>query len=376
MKGICQLACLIATPCLAAHVGAQDNAERRDSAGVALISAPVTDRSLPWRITRTGTLGGASAEELLPHLVPGAGIAALSDGTIVATDRERARVLYFRPDGALERTSGGRGGGPGEYQILGGVATNRDTVVVYDVAAPHFTLLSGDGRYVGTRVIPSRPWDRFAFAGGRFVAVTSQSPANQIELRLVAVAQDTVELARQTQELRPVPACGTTLPMTPYLLPPLAWAVRDRTVAASSSASYRIDVYGDARLAVRIARAIRPRRVTDDDVRREAGDGLTMRGGTGCRVAPDVLIRSRGAADVVPAISDLTIDPAGRLWVHRWAPRGTGALTDVFNADGTYLGTLPRGTPFPALFTGPDRFVAVEVDADGVQTLGLYHIAR
>jgi hypothetical protein len=164
--------------------------------------------------------------------------------------------------------------------------------------------------------------------------------------------------------------------MAPYLVPPLAWAALGGTVAVSHAAPYSIAVFRDTRLAMRITRALPARRPTADDIRREAADGLTLRGAGGCRVPPEPLIRARGAADVVPSITDLTFDPDGRLWVRRWAARGTPAPIDVYRADGTYEGTLPSGTAFPAFFVTRDRFVSVETDADGVETLAIFGVSR
>jgi hypothetical protein len=169
---------------------------------------------------------------------------------------------------------------------------------------------------------------------------------------------------------------SATLPMTPYLSPPLAWSASGTTVAVASTTAYTIDVYRNARAALRITRALPQHRVTADDVRREAGDGMRMRGGTACHIPPEVLIRGRGAAEVAPSIAEITIDPTGRIWVWRWAPRGTGRLTDIFATDGTYEGTLPRGTAFPAFFATAERFVAVETDPDGIKTLALYDVSR
>jgi hypothetical protein len=239
-------------------------------------------------------------------------------------------------------------------------------------------VLGPDGRYVRTRPLPFRTWDRFAIVGDRFVGVAFESRNDRVELRLGGVARDTVEYARQTRPLRPVEltGCGTTMPMEPYLLPSLAWATSGQTVAVSSGPQYAFDIFRGERLVARVTRAVRNRRANDDDVRREAGDGMRLRGGAGCTIPPDVLIRGRGAAEVVPAIAQIAVDPMGRVWVRRWAPRGTPFMIDVYEQTGAYLGTLPAGTPFPLAFTAGDRFVSLETDADGVETLVLHRIER
>lgn len=67
-----------------------------------------------------------------------------------------------------------------------------------------------------------------------------------------------------------------------------------------------------------------------------------------------------GMAATLPAIRQVRVGPDGSLWVQRFAVKGDTALVDVFEPDGTYAGTLPEGTLFPAAFlpNGDPVFVA------------------
>jgi hypothetical protein len=48
-------------------------------------------------------------------------------------------------------------------------------------------------------------------------------------------------------------------------------------------------------------------------------------------------------ADIIPAITSITVDPSGRIWVVRRPERvGDVAPIDLIGRDGTYIGTLVK----------------------------------
>lgn len=64
-------------------------------------------------------------------------------------------------------------------------------------------------------------------------------------------------------------------------------------------------------------------------------------------------------ADQIPVVSAMAVDSEGRIWVARSASDGySDGPTDVFGADGSYVGTLAAdGVRIPAAF-GPNGLMA------------------
>lgn len=75
----------------------------------------------------------------------------LEDGSVVVLDNLSHHVLIFRPDGALDRTIGRQGGGPGE---IGGAAEIEigpdETIVLLDYRHRRFTRWNRAGEVLGT----------------------------------------------------------------------------------------------------------------------------------------------------------------------------------------------------------------------------------
>ena len=74
----------------------------------------------------------------------------------------------------------------------------------------------------------------------------------------------------------------------------------------------------------------------------------------------------------IPVIADLAVDPRDRLWIARTGQMGDQATgpTDILEADGEYVGTLPAdGLRIPAAF-GPGGLMAyIDSDEMGVETV-------
>jgi len=104
---------------------------------------------------------------------------------------------------------------------------------------------------------------------------------------------------------------------------------------------------------------------------------MTVRIPTGeRRCSTDEVVEKRGFAPVIPAIGRVVLAPGGELWVERGYISGEHPAVDVFAATGEYLGTLPRGSPFPAAFLPGDRFVTTEKDDLDVVRAVIYHVER
>lgn len=73
-------------------------------------------------------------------------------------------------------------------------------------------------------------------------------------------------------------------------------------------------------------------------------------------------------------MSDLSSGPDGTLWVKRVGLKDESAVIDVFSSEGTYLGTLPPGSPFPVAFLPYDNIVTLEKDEWGGWAVRIYRV--
>ena len=123
-----------------------------------------------------------------------------------------------------------------------------------------------------------------------------------------------------------------------------------------------------------IRRAMTMREVDRSDALREVADGLPIPV-VDCTVPAEEVVLGRGYVDVLPAIAGVAFAPTGDLWVSRSRVRGEDRIVDIYSADGSYTGTLPANSPFPAAFLSNGEFVAIELDEHDVPRLVLYHIS-
>ena len=65
----------------------------------------------------------------------------------------------------------------------------------------------------------------------------------------------------------------------------------------------------------------------------------------------------------IPAILAVKGAPDGTVWAQRSHEDGSAGPIDLLHVDGRYLGTLPRGTAFPAAL-GPDGLIAYAETSD------------
>lgn len=360
--------------------------EREDSAGVEIVRNLGADAPLAWTFTPTLTLGGEDEGVESFFGLSDNSIATDADGNLYILDTGNHRVVVFDPEGTHLRTMGREGEGPGELQLFPvGIAVAEDGVVhVYDWGKRGLVRFAPDGSPLATRRIDhfleSTKW---VLRGSDLLIASPIAPIQEGRVRLLVVGEDgdTATLATfQRAPYKPVDyGCVRLSGQPPLFVPDLAWAAGDSLAFVSSTAAYRVDVYRGARLVTSIRRDLPPRPATRELAIREVGEeGLTIRisGAGTCTVPPEKVVDERGIADVLPAIGDLAVAPDGTLWVRRFSVRGDPSVIDLIAPDGTYLGTLPEGSPFPAAFLPDGRIAAVEKDELDVQRVVVYRVGR
>jgi len=84
------------------------------------------------------------------------GLSLTSEGNFVITDRSEGRVSVFDPDGKLVTTFGGRGQGPGEFQLVGAPRVDaRDRIHVVDIVQRRISMFSLAGALLRETPLPN-----------------------------------------------------------------------------------------------------------------------------------------------------------------------------------------------------------------------------
>lgn len=72
-----------------------------------------------------------------------------ADGNVYVTDSGNHSILKFSPDGELRASFGGKGQGPGEFQMMGGIAVDKDDqMYVVDRSTSYLKVLSSQGNEI------------------------------------------------------------------------------------------------------------------------------------------------------------------------------------------------------------------------------------
>ncbi|MEX2527807.1 MAG: 6-bladed beta-propeller [Gemmatimonadota bacterium] len=315
-------------------------------------------------------------------------------GRLIILDQSAARVHIVDPSGELIMSFGTRGEGPGELAFpLSIAATPSGEIVVYDASNRGFIRFDEQGEYLGN--VPLDPstgmpgQSVLSHPEGGVVSVpvgvvfrgsgledTEDAALPVYHWELNSGADDETPRAvtrawRPSQEDLATPvqvSGGITLRAPPVVgfEPPVSLAVlSDGTLALVDSSAYRIRrIALDGSELEPLSRPLHPRPVTQQDreadlarrlERLETGQAprmqITTRGpGGGSTTLDQEAVRSILRQQLegmvfwteVPVLRRIASDPQGRLWVERRGPsEDVPGATDIFSAQGEYMGTLP-----------------------------------
>jgi hypothetical protein len=359
--------------------------ERADSSGVEIVTHRGPDVALDWEFEVAFTLGGKETGEESFYRIPSGYVAVDGEHSIYVLDRGSNRVVVFDSSGAFVRTLGGEGGGPGEMRFPFAIGVSPAGVVsVFDISKRGLVRFATDGAVLDEMRIT------FPYGGGVIVdrGESLIIPSQQLDTEqstftdeLLSIAgDDTLRLVsniRQAGGSITLESCGMhLLAMTAIFAPEMRWTAVEHGIAVATSAGYEVAVYRDDRIVRLLRRAIDPMPATREAALEELGEGMRVVYGGGVRVCDnDEVLEKRGLADVIPVINELAAGPQGSLWIKRSLGGPTPGPIDVFEADGTYTGTLAAGSPFPIAVLG-DRIAAVQADESDVERLVVYRIVR
>lgn len=361
------------------------DAVRADSAGIEIVTNTGTDRILPWPVEVSDTLYDPATDTLLQGEARMLNVAADLRGRVAYADGgfSDRRVLRTGGDGALHQV-GRRGGGPGEYQMISGIAVS-----------PEGELLVGDfGKRAFLRygpedsVLTPIPWSAFGtgfaqaggYGGGGVIATLSEMSESTSVRRIVQLSgTDTTLLAEVHEEATKqlmYESCQVGFMGAPLFYPSPSWSGNREVVALVTTGHYEIVLWQGGKPVRIIRRPLAPRSATKALAIQDVGEGFRIIVGNRgpCVIPPEEIVEQQGYAATIPAIKRLTMATDGTLWVERYTVKGETPLRDIFDATGAYLGTLSGDIPWPQAWLPNGEFISIGADADSLPVVVRYAV--
>ena len=326
--------------------------------------------------------------------------AAVEDyGAFYLYDDNDAQIRRYDASGVFVRRIGRYGGGPGEYQAVGGMQVTRDgLLVVYDGKSRRLTYFQPDGKVRREiTILRGFDWGGWAIdsAGTHYLPVRLpgplEGPASRRQYVRFSTAGAVVDSIPHPPSIEPVGTgfCLQAVPnimrcsffsstiVRPYLFGGM--------VTAAESHTYRFDVVNPGRPVRRVERAHRAASLG----REERAEWLSE--------AENWPVRPKGALRfevprVKPAIRDLFSDDQGRIWVNVFVdaekrtnppPRRSKrppmvwwerTTFDVFSPSGRYLARLQLPWETRILAVRRNRVLMLTRGVDGEDRVGMYHM--
>ena len=343
---------------------------RTDSSGITIIDNHGADRTLNWTLEQVFVLGGADDGPESFYIVRPGFVDADAQGNIYVLDRAATRVAVFNSSGQFIRSMGRDGEGPGELEAPQTLAVDASgNAYVFDYGKFALVGFGPDGNVlpqIDFQYVPA-PFSYRHFAPfGEGFTVLHRTRSDGTTGRVLGLAGSEIELA--TLELPPsqmalYESCGIRINFPQVFSPEIEWDLHGEQVAFADDATYSIRLWSEGRVTGIIRRDIPAEEATRALAEAEIGEGMTVSLITGdrCLIPSSELVEKRGFSSHVPVIEDISYSAGGELWVARSTigPEPSRVL-DIFDTDGTYLGTLRDQITMPVVFL-PERKVGVRV---------------
>jgi hypothetical protein len=385
----------------------------RDSAGIAIVenTGPAWTEGRGWKVVDSPMVDVGDVDHVL-------GPVRLGDGRLAIANAGTSEIRIYDASGALLKSSGRVGSGPGEYQNLVGIWAGRgDSVLVSDIRVRRLTVLDRDGSpgrslslgnagggftSIGGSVDFAVPqgW----LADGSIVGLSQTFNMSSLNEAREGTFRDTITMirygpdgsARDTLGRFPGPETekvtltvfGRTMsaPMPVPLGKQFVATARGNRVYVAVNDAWEIEVRdGDGTLKRLIRTAATPVAITPNDVtanRKELRDQMELQ--PMMRSVPEPMkkqLTARIDQAKYPAafafFAGLLADGAGNLWALEVS---SGAdKTEryaVIDSTGRLLGRVTMPVSFRTSSIGPDAVFGVWKDADDVEHVRTYPLRK
>lgn len=307
-----------------------------------------TDQMVRWSLSAEPLLeigeGGRDGNHIFASI---RSAAILQSGVIVVADGMGSELVFFSPDGRRLATSGGAGGGPGEFQLLWWVGECApDRVFAYDARNARVSIFSPEGEFLdafnlvapggvpvsdpncsshGLFAAPGFPAWREQMVPGRFISrapLFVMDPSSGSADTIVHNFPSSEFIGRATEPMAP-----------PFNRSTLLGAWGDRIYVAFSG-RYEIGVLSRTGEPVEVfGLELIPRPVQDADAQ-----GMIDRlvGGLEGSVAQSFEQFAREhMPEVFPFLDRLLVASTGDVWIRRYlSPADDKARWDIFSVVG------------------------------------------
>lgn len=311
----------------------------------------------------------------------------LPDGGIVIGNSGTGELRFFDRSGALTRTAGHKGRGPGEFRAVTWLRPYRgDSLLAFDLFLQRFSVWTPAGAFARSFQLPGdRPGSRAVgvFPDGSILVAADHQPDPRAAQGLVRAGFDLVRvdpLGERADTVggfagpewlmyRRAGAFAATQP--PFARSGYA-AVSGESVLYASSDSAVVHVYGEGgRLVRTLQLSVAPRRLARREVE-EALDGI--RDGAE-REAVRRYTRDL-ASTSAPLIEDLRVDRGGNVWVRTHAAAPDTSRWIVMAPSGEQIGSIDLPSSSMPLDITDGAVLLRETDDDGVQRVSVRGITR
>jgi len=371
----------------------------RDSAGIHIVEnrAGTWGEDGGWRLSDEPTLQIGVAEGAPEYQLDNVRAALrLDDGRIVVANGGSQQIRWFDAGGRHVASVGREGGGPGEFQAM--FALRRlpgDSVLAYDLMGARLSWFDPTGRFVRSAPLPTvgqvppRFVDRFVDGSLLLSSSVRRFPANPPS----GLSRDTLlwlraEAGGSTVDSLPVtPASESSIRITseeggsvrsmsilslPFMRNVHTAASGDRYWQGTTDAYEIMLRRGDGTVERIVRRLVEPVPVRGaylDSLRR------VQEAESGPEAAKAVL--GVPIPDQLPAFQRLMVDDGANLWVQHTAwPGHVPPEWDVYDAEGSMLGTVRMPAGFRATHIGADFVLGVWRDEDGVEYVRMYRLIK
>jgi len=279
-------------------------------------------------------------------------------GRIWVLESQAAEVRVFDADGRHVRTTGGKGGGPGEFAGPAHLQLGPDgDVWVPDPQNGRINVIDTTGVFVEEHRMAGgfffSPWPGGFDHEGRYylpvpmmidgefalstvVFDADMSPVDTLKSLANPDPPERFELVSPDGEGRLV----ATVPFSAGLSTTRSPAGTQWGMMTGDYLLFEVDAAGDT---LRVIHAeYEPIRVTEAD-REVAIEGLSWFTDQGGKLDAGLL------PDMKPAAWNLFVDDAGRIWVSRMTQNPAGQDYDLFDPDGRFLGRVQLPVPMNAV---------------------------
>ncbi len=400
MSGQCGLATLafvwLAVGCT--DRGRQPRVVVRDSAGVEIVVShrPRWDTPVTWRVNARPTLeiGKVTGE-------PGyefdqiAGVVRLDDGRIVVADGGSSEVRFFDPRGGLRAVVGGRGRGPGKFEIIASLGrAAADTVWVYDFALRRLSFYTGNADLVG--VVSLGPEIPTLGAVGRledgsFVMAQLWASSRTAEERTLGLRRDPVVYAHFSaqgqfldtiglfpgREINLTEDGGRLVMGTPLFGRTSSHAIVGQDILVGDQETFEVGRYSVDGTLQRLFRIPNVDLTISPDDLAALKERDIAAAPQHQRAARRAYLEGVEHPDTRPAYQYVLVDEGGNVWASEYAgSRQAPARWTVLDPQGRWLGSVAMPERFRPYEVGESWILGVATDELDLERVQLYELIK